>query len=129
MLRLDAAAEYTGLSERFLRREAIPKYDLRHYRPPGGRLILFRRSDLDALLESWRVGSTDPMAKPDPVVRRVVGVVADEPGITRPAIRKALTNVNRERSDAAINAAVEQGLVRRTKRGGTFVYSATGRRV
>jgi hypothetical protein len=48
------AAEFLGVSRRWLMREGIRKYKVPFLRPPGSNTFVFLESDLWAVLESWR---------------------------------------------------------------------------
>lgn len=70
MMTTEEAGEYIGCSPRTMR-ELATNRDIPHYKDPKGRIIRFRRADLDAWMQYLRVDSQQEMD--DAVARRMIG--------------------------------------------------------
>ncbi len=70
MLTTEEAAKYMGYESRTMR-EMAAKGDIPHYKDPNGRIIRFRRDDLDAWMGYVRIDSKEEMEAK--VARRIIG--------------------------------------------------------
>lgn len=65
-LTVDEAAWYLGVSRRWLVKEGIRKGKVPYHQPPESNKLLFRRADLDDVLDAWLVSDgigTPPKAR------------------------------------------------------------------
>jgi len=105
VLNADQAAEFLGVSKRWLMREGIHERGVPYIRP-SPRKTLFYERDLVQMLKSWEVDPNE-----HELTRRVVTIAQREPGISMRQCWKAL-KVNRETAYAAMDDAVARRKVR-----------------
>jgi len=65
LLTPEQAAEYLGVTRRWLIKEGVYRRKIPHIRPPGSNIIRFKKSDLDDVINGWRIGYQVGAAKPN----------------------------------------------------------------
>lgn len=125
ILTTDEAAAYIGKSRRWLVREGVRKHGLDFIRPPGTKEYLFEQHVLDAWLRGGKNGGpSEDVAR---LAERVVHVIADRPGITKPEVERVLRKATKPKVATALDLACRQRKVKRKRDGrGAYTYYPVG---